>query len=115
MIIGAGIGGLTSALELAARGVEVLVLEASASPGGKMRQIVLNGRAIDAGPTVLTMRWVFEGLFEDVGESFADHVTLQPADVLARHAWHDGARGHCGQAGLRSTTTTGMFGSRARS
>lgn len=92
VIIGAGIGGLTSALELAARGVEVLVLEASASPGGKMRQIVLNGRAIDAGPTVLTMRWVFEGLFEDVGESFADHVTLQPADVLARHAWHDGAR-----------------------
>lgn len=92
LIIGAGIGGLSSALELAARGVEVLVLEAASSPGGKMRQIVLDGRAIDAGPTVLTMRWVFEELFEDVGESFADHVTLQPADVLARHAWHDGGR-----------------------
>lgn len=87
VVIGAGMGGLAAALELAARGIEVVVAERCASPGGKMRQIVLDGRPIDSGPTVLTMRWVFEQLFDSVGESFDAVVPLERAEVLARHAW----------------------------
>ena len=87
IVVGAGVGGLVSALELAARGVEVLVLERAGQPGGKMRQVELDGAAMDAGPTVFTMRWVFEELFEAVGARLSEHLELQPVEVLARHAW----------------------------
>ncbi len=90
VVIGAGIGGLVSALLLAARGMHVTVLEKAAAPGGKIRQAAINNVYIDAGPTVFTMRWVFDAIFDDVGEIFASHVKLQAADTLARHAWRAG-------------------------
>ena len=93
VVIGAGVGGLAAALDLAARGREVLVLERAAAPGGKMRQIAIGDARIDGGPTVFTMRWVFEELFAAAGARLADHLTLQPVSVLARHAWDgDAAR-----------------------
>ncbi|MEL6870047.1 MAG: 1-hydroxycarotenoid 3,4-desaturase CrtD [Pseudomonadota bacterium] len=92
IVVGAGAGGLAAALDLAARGAQVTVLEQHARPGGKMRQITVDGKAMDAGPTVFTMRWVFDDLFADAGLQFDEHVTLHTADVLARHAWLDGAR-----------------------
>jgi 1-hydroxycarotenoid 3,4-desaturase len=87
IIVGAGIGGLVSALLLAARGEDVLVLEAADSPGGKLSQTVIAGRAIDAGPTVFTMRGVFDEILAEAGAALDDHLTLRPADLLARHAW----------------------------
>ncbi len=90
IVVGAGIGGLVSALELAARGLEVLVVEQAPQPGGKLRELVVGGAAMDAGPTVFTMRWVFDELFDAVGESLDDHLHLQPLEVLARHAWSAG-------------------------
>ncbi len=92
IIIGAGIGGLSAALDLAGRGLAVTVLDKAAGPGGKMRQLAAGGLAMDAGPTVFTMRHVFEALFERAGTQLDQHVTLQPLDILARHAWADGSR-----------------------
>jgi 1-hydroxycarotenoid 3,4-desaturase len=91
LVIGAGMGGLTAAARLAAAGVEVTVLERAAAPGGKMREVVAGGAAMDAGPTVFTMRWIFEDLFAACGERFDEAVTLAPVDRLARHGWTDGA------------------------
>ena len=87
IVVGAGIGGLVAALELAAGGVEVLVIEQASAVGGKMREVQIAGQALDAGPTVFTMRWVFEELFDRIGERLEDHLTLHPAQTLARHAW----------------------------
>ncbi len=89
-IVGAGSGGLAAALLLTAQGHEVTVLEKEAGPGGKMRETDVGGQRIDAGPTVLTLRGIFEQLFEEAGSSLADAVTLEPATVLARHAWDGG-------------------------
>ena len=91
-IIGAGIGGLAAALRLAHAGFEVDVFEAMSKPGGKMRTIPSAAGPIDAGPTVLTMKPVFEKLFADVGLALHDHVHLTPLDILARHYWDDGTR-----------------------
>lgn len=91
-IIGAGIAGLSAAIELANAGREVTVVERAIGPGGKLRQAGANGAQIDAGPTVFTMRWVFEELFDNAGESLAHHLTLVPLEILARHAWNDEAR-----------------------
>ncbi|QFS84747.1 Hydroxyneurosporene desaturase [Roseivivax sp. THAF40] len=51
-----------------------------------MRQV----DGVDAGPTVLTMRWVFDAVFEAAGTRIEDHLTLVRQEVLARHFWHDG-------------------------
>ena len=92
VVVGAGVGGLTAAAVLASRGARVTVLERAARVGGKMRQVSVAGRSVDAGPTVLTMRHVFEAVFEAAGERLEDHVTLRASAVIARHAWPDGAR-----------------------
>lgn len=96
VVIGAGIGGLTAGLTLAARGLDVTLLEAQATPGGKMRQIAVGApdrpALVDAGPTVFTMRWVFDELFDSLGLTLSDHLTLTRAETLARHAWGDGSR-----------------------
>jgi 1-hydroxycarotenoid 3,4-desaturase len=89
VVVGAGVGGLVSALLLANRGVHVTLVEAAATPGGKMRQLLVDGAAIDAGPTVFTMRWVFENIFAAVGADLQDELRLQPLNVLARHAWRN--------------------------
>jgi 1-hydroxycarotenoid 3,4-desaturase len=88
-IVGAGMAGLASALALAAQGIAVTVLERGAAPGGKMRQLGIGGARVDSGPTVFTMRWVFDELFAQAGLRFADHVRLKPLQVLARHAWDE--------------------------
>jgi 1-hydroxycarotenoid 3,4-desaturase len=92
VVIGAGIGGLAAAIDCAVAGFAVTLLERQASPGGKLRAPVVGGVAIDAGPTVFTMRAVFEALFADAGASLDAFLTLRPAAVLARHAWPDGSR-----------------------
>ncbi len=91
-VVGGGVGGLACAIDLARRGVAVTVLERAGAVGGKMRQVAVAGQVIDAGPTVLTMRWVFEGLFTDAGASLSEQLTLRPLHTLARHAWQDGSR-----------------------
>lgn len=91
VVIGAGVGGLVAAAELAAGGCEVMVLEQAAGPGGKLRQLALDGRPLDVGPTVLTMRGIFDALFARLGSSLDAHLRLHPAAILARHAWDDGS------------------------
>ena len=87
VVVGAGVGGLVSALLLAHRGLQVTVVEAAATPGGKMRQVHVDGVAVDSGPTVFTMRWVFDQILAEVGHSLDSLLTLSPLEVLARHAW----------------------------
>jgi len=89
IVIGAGIGGLVSAALLAARGCDVTVVEAAAGPGGKMRHVPVDGVMIDGGPTVFTMRDVFDDIFETCGSALDDCLTIRPATTLARHAWGD--------------------------
>ena len=91
VIVGAGIGGLAAALRLAHAGHAVTVLEAQAAPGGKMRTLPTAAGPVDAGPTVLTLKPVFDALFAEVGLRLEDHLTLRPLDTLARHYWPDGA------------------------
>jgi 1-hydroxycarotenoid 3,4-desaturase len=91
VVVGAGMGGLVAALLLASTGASVTVLERAPTPGGKLREVTIDGHPVDSGPTVMTMRSVFDAIFARAGARLEDHLILRPATVLARHAWPDGS------------------------
>ena len=90
IIIGAGIGGLSSAIRLQAAGHHVIVLEKNALVGGKMYLMQQDGFHFDTGPSVITMRHVFEDLFAAAGRRLENYLTLLPADPLTRYFYRDG-------------------------
>ena len=87
VVVGAGIGGLVSSLVLAHRGLEVTLVESAGQPGGKIRQVQVDGVFVDSGPTVFTMRWVLDQMLEELGVSLEDVLQLESIGILARHAW----------------------------
>jgi phytoene desaturase len=90
IIIGAGIGGLACAIRLRLHGYDVLVLEKNDRVGGKMYLHEADGFRWDTGPSVVTMRHVFEALFHDAGRHMEDYLTLLPLDPLTRYFYPDG-------------------------
>lgn len=109
VMVGAGIGGLVAALDLARQGVRVTVLERAATPGGKLRQVKMGDHLVDAGPTVFTLRDVFDDVFAAAGERLDDHVALTRQSVLARHHWPDGSRLDLFDDPARSADAVGSF------
>ncbi|MAT98409.1 MAG: hypothetical protein CL608_14795 [Anaerolineaceae bacterium] len=84
-IIGAGIGGLSTAIRLAAAGQRVTIYEKNPQIGGKMGQVEADGFRWDIGPSVITMRHVFEELFASAGRRLEDYLTLEPVEPLTRY------------------------------
>lgn len=92
VVIGAGMGGLASAIRLAALGFAVTLVEAAEHPGGKARSVPTAAGPADIGPTVLTWPHLAEELFALAGQRMEDRVALTPLPELARHFWPDGSR-----------------------
>ncbi|MDW8395273.1 MAG: phytoene desaturase family protein [Anaerolineae bacterium] len=90
VVVGAGMGGLSAAIALAARGFRVTVYEKLDRPGGKMGEVRLGGFRWDTGPSVITMRFVYEWLFALAGRRLEDYVELLPLEPLTRYFWRDG-------------------------
>ncbi len=91
IVVGAGMGGLAAAIDCAGAGLDVLVIDAAARPGGKMSCAAVGDTMVDAGPTVLTLLEVFDRLLADAGLDLARFVTARPVEELARHYWPDGS------------------------
>ncbi|MEM6285291.1 MAG: phytoene desaturase family protein, partial [Chloroflexota bacterium] len=91
VIVGAGIAGLTAAIRLAADGWQVQVYEKNDQVGGKMGEVRAEGFRWDTGPSVITMRHVFEELFAYAGRDLNDYLTLLPVDPLTRYFYPDGS------------------------
>ncbi len=89
-IIGSGLGGLAAAIRLANRGYKVCVFEKNSLPGGKASQIKEKGFRFDTGPSLLTMPFVLEELFEDVGEKLENYLALRPLDINCKYFYPDG-------------------------
>ncbi len=95
IVVGAGLGGLATALRLAHRGHKVTVLEQTDQVGGRDREVRVNDCVFDAGPTLLMMLDPFEKLFRDVGEKFSDHLSISLCDPNYRVFFSDGNRLNC--------------------
>ncbi|MEX6504852.1 1-hydroxycarotenoid 3,4-desaturase CrtD [Jiella sp. M17.18] len=109
VIVGAGVAGLAAAVRLAAGGAAVTVLEKEGRPGGKLRTALVEGRAVDVGPTVFTLRDVFDDIFAAAGERLDDHLTLERSETIARHVFSDGSRLDLFADAARSEEAIGDF------
>ncbi|PPD15713.1 MAG: CrtD protein [Methylobacterium sp.] len=108
-VIGAGFGGLAAAMRLAARGCAVTVFEAMPEPGGKARAERAGPHALEAGPTVFTLKPVFDSLFAEVGADFDKAVKTTRLGCLARHFWPDGSQLDLYADHARSTDAIAAF------
>jgi phytoene desaturase len=91
-VIGAGLGGLSAAIHLAAAGFDVTVFEADERVGGRANRIERGGYRFDTGPSLLNYPWVFEDLFRAAGREMRDYVALRAVDPSVCFLWPDGTR-----------------------
>lgn len=91
VIVGAGLSGLSAALQLVGRGRRVTVLERDPHPGGRVGRLDAGGYRIDTGPTVLTMPDIIDDAFAAVGESLTDRMDLARVAPSYRASFADGS------------------------
>lgn len=90
-VIGAGIGGLATAVRLACKGHQVTVYEANSYPGGKLSSFELGNYRFDAGPSLFTMPHFIEELFNLAGRNSKDYFDFFETDRVCHYFWEDGA------------------------
>ena len=66
IIIGAGIGGITTAVYLAKNGYDVKIYEKNSSPGGRCGQLIRDGHRFDLGATMLIMPGIYREIFQSL-------------------------------------------------
>ncbi|MCC5944497.1 MAG: phytoene desaturase [Bernardetiaceae bacterium] len=90
VVIGAGIGGIASAIRLSKMGFEVDVFEANSYPGGKLSEIWVGDYRYDAGPSLFTLPEQVEELFLLCEEERELHFQYDAIDPVMRYFWEDG-------------------------
>lgn len=90
IVVGAGLGGMASAIRLRRAGWKVVVLEKNMRVGGKLDCHAAGGFLWDIGPTVVTLTPVLTELFEHAGQRLEDYLELVPVDPMCRSFFADG-------------------------
>jgi phytoene desaturase len=91
VVIGAGLGGLASAMRLGAKGYRVTILDKLDTPGGRGSAIWENGHRFDLGPTIVTVPQLFRELWAACGRDFDKDVDLRALDPFYEIRWPDGS------------------------
>lgn len=91
IVIGAGLGGLASAMRLGAKGYEVTVIDRLDKPGGRGSSISQGGHRFDLGPTIVTVPQGLRDLWAACGRNFDHDVTLKALDPFYEIRWEDGS------------------------
>ena len=90
VVIGGGLGGLSSAISLAQNGYTVSLYEKNSHLGGKLNRLEKEGFGFDLGPSILTMPHIFDELFTKSGKKLADYVPIRQLDLEWRSFFTDG-------------------------
>ncbi len=80
LVIGAGIGGIATAIRMAQNGFQVTVVEKCQRAGGRCNIIEKAGHRFDTGPTLFLMPELYKQAFADIGERIEDHLDLVRID-----------------------------------
>jgi phytoene desaturase len=84
VIVGAGPGGLASAMLLAKAGVEVTVVEKRGTVGGRTSTMEQDGFKFDVGPTFFLYPQVLREIFAATGHSLEKEVPMYRLDPQYR-------------------------------
>src|SRR3954454_9595650 len=95
IIIGAGPGGLASAILLAAAGVRVKIIERLPIVGGRTSRIESDGFKFDLGPTFFLYPGVLEEIFTAAGTTLRDEVEMVRLDPQYRIQFGAGGKLDC--------------------
>ena len=87
VVVGAGFGGLATAVRLLAAGHKVTVVEGRSEPGGRASRICDRGWRFDTGPSLITMPELLEDLFAAAGTSTGRELNLRRLDPFYRISW----------------------------
>lgn len=68
IVVGAGLGGLSTALRLSYKGYQVTMIEKQSLPGGRLHVLKKDGFTFDVGPSFFSMSYEFKELFDSIGE-----------------------------------------------
>ncbi|MFN4155178.1 MAG: phytoene desaturase [Paracoccaceae bacterium] len=90
IVIGAGLGGLASAMRLGAKGYRVTVIDRLDRAGGRGSSITKGGHRFDLGPTIVTVPQGLRDLWAACGREFDADVTLKPLDPFYEIRFADG-------------------------
>src|ERR1700679_2044017 len=82
VIVGAGPGGLATAMLLAQRGFRVQVFEKQDVIGGRNAELRLGEYSFDLGPTFLMMKFLLDELFLEGGRRTSDYLQFQRLDPM---------------------------------
>ena len=88
-VVGGGVGGIVSAIRLAAAGRSVVLFERNDELGGKLAVRQRDGYTFDTGPSLLTLPQLFDEVFRLAGSSLAAEVDLVRLDPSFRYFWPD--------------------------
>lgn len=95
VVVGAGPGGLASAMQLAHAGCDVTLLERSDRVGGRTSAIEGNGYRFDCGPTFFLYPRVLGEIFRSVGRDLIEDVPMTRLDPQYRLTFAEGGRLDC--------------------
>ena len=84
VIVGAGPGGLSTAMLLAHRGFKVTVFEQADRVGGRNARIQLGDFHFDTGPTFLMMKFFLDETFAQTGRSSEDYLNFMKLNPMYR-------------------------------
>ncbi|MFA7044285.1 MAG: phytoene desaturase family protein [Bacteroidales bacterium] len=90
VIIGAGVGGIATAIQLAKNGYGVKVYEKNPTPGGRCGQIIRDGHRFDLGATIFLMPSIYRKVFEDLGLTIENSLTVKPLPIIYKIYFPDG-------------------------
>lgn len=82
VIIGAGIGGIATAVYLAKNGYSVAVFEKNSAPGGRCGQLICEGHRFDLGATMLMMPGIYREIFDTLGIPLFENNDIKPLENL---------------------------------
>ena len=90
VIVGAGIGGIATAIFLAKKGYSVTIYEKNSGPGGRCSQLIRDGHRFDLGATMLLMPGIYREIFSSLGIEFGENGTINRLDNLYKIYFDDG-------------------------
>ncbi len=90
VIVGAGVGGIATAIYLSRAGYKVEVFEKNSLPGGRCGQVIRDGHRFDLGATMLLMPGIYNEIFGSLGIELISGKDIFPLKDLYRIHFDDG-------------------------